>query len=861
MAVKPKDGPRPARNGAPGAPESADRRFQESSLSHREIETAISTALKEDVPAAPSGTGLAWYPYCREVYDDYVVYEGEKGALFSRSYVLDSVTQEVTLGDPKEVVERKEYFPVKEATSDVDPDAPDILRRARIGATLAVAAGDGWVVGELEAHSEDAASIRTADGLVEVGYADALAVNASEAKGDDHFYGAWKGGSGGGKGKGGGAGGGKGVSGGKSEAEMTRGELAAEIDALGPMPSNPVAKAEWKADRDRLKAQMDKLPVSGGGLNRLEAGALARNGGRPQRLGRNGRINEALTDAIAAIDEDTVAISEAADADLEEAGKRNSLADSRRLQAAHDALVEAGATCSQAGMAEAGGPEPIIEADASAPSVDMEFRESGFAEVEGHAALVTLQEAGAVFNDVTREVTITPIRPGFGNARDGYYYPAGPLRAAVEAGVFNNRKMYRDHPTKTEEKEQPERSTTKWFATAKETTWDEVKQVPRTRIKVYDKEAYERFKEAPDEIAFSIRGRGKSREGKVDGQRAKIVESLPIVRSIDWVTEAGAGGAIESFSESAREEIEMEFKDLTLEQLRDARPDLFKSIREAADDDAKPEGDAKPDAKADADAAAGAAPDSGNADANAKPDAAAAPEADAKPDAGGAAPASPTGPESFLGLTSIEQLVDALAPALVDRIQGVASDRQKVQESAQEKRAKAKKVVTAEIQASGLTRRAKEVVLESFAEAAIDPDDEKAWKDEGALKAAIGIEVGKAARIMGIAPRAGVTGLGAAPAADPARAVTSRVEESLGGRWGSDEPPKTERGSRQPAGDGGVIEVPGSSDDKESERKGVVDAHTSESDGKAAVLSEAGASVFDSLSDRLGVERAPTAAK
>ena len=49
-------------------------------------------------------------------------------------------------------------------------------------------------------------------------------------------------------------------------------------------------------------------------------------------------------------------------------------------------------------------------------------------------------------------------RPGWGNSRDQNYYPTSALREATEAGAFNNRKMFRDHPRKSDEKDQPRRN-------------------------------------------------------------------------------------------------------------------------------------------------------------------------------------------------------------------------------------------------------------------------------------------------------------------------------------------------------------------------------------------------------------------
>ena len=227
--------------------------------------------------------------------------------------------------------------------------------------------------------------------------------------------------------------------------------------------------------------------------------------------------------------------------------------------------------------------EPEVSMNEADSGESVEILEAGPSiSAFGPSALVTLAEANPRFDADKREVWITPIKPGFGNPKDGFYYPSKTIREAVEAGIFNNRKMYANHPRRTDEKELPERSVRDWVATVKETVWDDANGVPRSRVKVYDKDAFARWQDAPDEIAFSILGGGVARGGRVGNREARIVESFKNIRSIDWVTEAGAGGAIE-FAESAAdaEELEMDLKNLTREQLMDARPDLF---TEAASD-------------------------------------------------------------------------------------------------------------------------------------------------------------------------------------------------------------------------------------------------------------------------------------
>lgn len=276
---------------------------------------------------------------------------------------------------------------------------------------------------------------------------------------------------------------------------------------------------------------------------------------------------------------------------LEEIGRRNSAADSGTLQSAHDALVKAGAVCNPvANVAES-----LVEVEYSGDAEDINYNESGAGDIG-----VTFAEADPEFNDETHEVTITPIKPGPGNKKDGFYYPSKTIREAVEAGRFNNIKMYANHPTKTGARELPERDVKDWVGVIKETVWDEANDRPRSRLKVLDDGVWQKFREAPEHIAYSVLGGGRARPGTIAGKSQRIVESMDKVRSIDWVTEAGAGGGI-TFAESADEEFDMDINELTIEQVREGNPDLFAAIREetATADKAKADAAAKAeDAKA-----------------------------------------------------------------------------------------------------------------------------------------------------------------------------------------------------------------------------------------------------------------------
>lgn len=466
---------------------------------------------------------------------------------------------------------------------------------------------------------------------------------------------------------------------------------------------------------------------------------------------------------------------------LREAGARNSKQDMARLTSMHHLTHELGVN------------HPPFEDNSSTPmtmapaatltesySVDTKTAPGAivFAESGTDSLFVTLSEAEPEFDDKTKTVWITPIKPGFGNQRDGFYYPTATLREATDAGRFDGLKMFRNHPRKSDEKDLPERSVTDWFAVLKEAKWDETKNSPRAQMQVFSDEDWTKMKAAPEHVAFSVRGGGMARPGTAEGKQARIVESLTNLKSVDWVTQAGAGGAI--FAESASdEELDMSvLDDLTGDQLKVANPKLYAEltgIKEAAAvaDPPKTDPDPKVEAKA--------------TDVEAKTDA--VPAADA-----------PKSDEKVAEGDVLTKMADRLA---------VLEARDAANEAATKKAADlktAKDTIEHEVKESLLPGAVKTALigkLVSVAESAavIDPE---------ALKTQVANEIAFTSQLLGRkapTPRpADVAGAAAPEVGSEAAPIREAVAAKLAGRWGPESIPspdsaKADKGDKGDAAD------------------------------------------------------------
>ena len=171
--------------------------------------------------------------------------------------------------------------------------------------------------------------------------------------------------------------------------------------------------------------------------------------------------------------------------------------------------------------------------------------------------------------------TVIVIKPGF-NATEDRYYPVETLKRDYK--VFEGQKMYADHPTESEDKERPERSIRDWVATLSEVTVDESGVVTGIAEILEDwlmkKLASLREKGMLSEMGISINAIGVASKATIEGKETLVIEKLTDARSVDFVTEPGAGGIVTLYESDRNHDIDL----VELSGLKERRPDLVKLI-------------------------------------------------------------------------------------------------------------------------------------------------------------------------------------------------------------------------------------------------------------------------------------------
>jgi len=173
--------------------------------------------------------------------------------------------------------------------------------------------------------------------------------------------------------------------------------------------------------------------------------------------------------------------------------------------------------------------------------------------------------------------TVVVIKPGF-NADKSRYYPAEMLKRDYK--VFEGQKMFADHPTEQEDEQLPERSVKSggWVSSLKDVMCDENGIVTGIADIIEDwmmrKLANLRDKKMLSEMGISINAIGKASKSTVEGVETLVIEELTGCRSVDFVTEPGAGGIVTFYESDRSRDVDL----VELSALKEKRPDLVKLI-------------------------------------------------------------------------------------------------------------------------------------------------------------------------------------------------------------------------------------------------------------------------------------------
>lgn len=149
-------------------------------------------------------------------------------------------------------------------------------------------------------------------------------------------------------------------------------------------------------------------------------------------------------------------------------------------------------------------------------------------------------------------VALKLIEPGWGASG---YYPAAVLERDGPVVFKAGTKSFWNHATPTEEAERPEGDLNALaMELISDARWQE--SGPAGPGLYADAKVFKPYQEAVNELAphigVSIRATGRASQGEAEGRKGPVISQITNARSVDIVTEAGAGGKILDMFEAAR---------------------------------------------------------------------------------------------------------------------------------------------------------------------------------------------------------------------------------------------------------------------------------------------------------------------
>lgn len=144
------------------------------------------------------------------------------------------------------------------------------------------------------------------------------------------------------------------------------------------------------------------------------------------------------------------------------------------------------------------------------------------------------------------------IGPGWGSSG---FYPVETLRRDGPLTFKAGTKMYWNHPTMSQESERPEGDLRDLAAVlVSDARWEEAGQAGPGLYA--DAKVFGDYARAVEELAphigVSIRASGRAMSGEAEGRQGSIINAITAARSVDFVTEPGAGGRVVEMFEAAR---------------------------------------------------------------------------------------------------------------------------------------------------------------------------------------------------------------------------------------------------------------------------------------------------------------------
>jgi len=213
-----------------------------------------------------------------------------------------------------------------------------------------------------------------------------------------------------------------------------------------------------------------------------------------------------------------------------------------------------------------------------------------------HPAKETIDVLEATFHkdEATGKMTADVAIIKAGRAKNPRNYRASALQKAAKEGIYNGLRMFVDHSDKPPLK----RGYREMVSAVESTRWDPTlgdKGGIRGTVEFFDEKFFEQTQRAQKYVGVSADHRIKVNYVQEGQRQIEDVLEIAYARSVDWVLYPSAGGEILQFARESEGAEQVEWNDITLDELKANAPQLVAQIEagvkpatESEDDDPPP---------------------------------------------------------------------------------------------------------------------------------------------------------------------------------------------------------------------------------------------------------------------------------
>lgn len=189
--------------------------------------------------------------------------------------------------------------------------------------------------------------------------------------------------------------------------------------------------------------------------------------------------------------------------------------------------------------------------------------------------LIDAQEATFHKDEETGKMTGRVVIIKAGRAKNPRKYRASALQKAAKEGVYDGLRMFVNHS----EKPPIRRDFGEMVSAVESTEWDPKRQAIVGNIEFFDENFFNQAQRAKKYIGVSADHRIRVNYVQEGQQRIEDVTEIAFARSVDWVLYPSAGGEILSFARESEGADQVEWSEVTLEQLKENAPQLIEQLK------------------------------------------------------------------------------------------------------------------------------------------------------------------------------------------------------------------------------------------------------------------------------------------